>query len=200
MRPLERWLLSTRIRAWLLRRIEAPRLLPRLHLPPNPRCLEIGCGNGVGAMVLSARLHPDRLVCTDIDPDMLRRARRMLASPPRWARGADTSQIELLQADAADLPFADASFDAVFLFGVLHHIRDWPAALAETYRLLPPGGVFAFSEALLGGSPLLLNRFWRHVPFGRDELSAALEDAGFRIERFRTIAAGMWCFVIARRP
>jgi SAM-dependent methyltransferase len=112
----------------------------------------------------------------------------------------DTGRIELVCGDATHLPLADVSFDAAFLFGVLHHIRQWPAAIAEVYRTLKPGGVFAFEEALMGRSRLLANRFWRHVPFGRDELHAALRDTGFGVERFETTLAGAWCFVQARKP
>ncbi|MQW76403.1 methyltransferase domain-containing protein [Nocardioides sp. dk4132] len=47
---------------------------------------------------------------------------------------------------ATDLPFADASFDVVFSsFGALQFVRDIDVAVAETARVLRPGGRFAFS-------------------------------------------------------
>jgi SAM-dependent methyltransferase len=48
---------------------------------------------------------------------------------------------EVRVADAEKLPFADASFDLVYSWGVLHHTPDTPAALAEVRRVLAPGGV-----------------------------------------------------------
>src|SRR5205085_2094425 len=44
------------------------------------------------------------------------------------------------QADATRLPFRPASFDVVYSHGVLHHIPDIGAAVAEVYRVLRPGG------------------------------------------------------------
>jgi SAM-dependent methyltransferase len=198
MRGLERRLLSTRLRGRILRSVEVPRVLAGLDLPAGGRCLEIGSGNGEGALAIGRRLRPARLVCVDSDPRMVARAHRLHLS--RAAAGEPgAADVETLCADATDLPLAAGSFDAALLFGALHHIRRWPAALAEVHRVLEPGGVFAFEEALLGRSPLLLNRFFRHVPFGPDELTAALTTAGFRIERFDTALLGHWCFVRARR-
>lgn len=48
---------------------------------------------------------------------------------------------DLRKADAARLPFPDASFDCVYSFGVLHVIPDVENALAEIRRVLKPGGV-----------------------------------------------------------
>ncbi|MFP3937614.1 MAG: class I SAM-dependent methyltransferase [Phycisphaerae bacterium] len=199
MRWQERWLLSTPLRGWLLRKIEVPRVLNSLPLPAGTTCLEIGCGNGVGALAVAQRLRTARLVCVDSDAAMLDRARKVLARPPRWAGDVDTGRIEPVCADATRLPLADASFDAAFLFGVLHHIRQWPAAIREVHRVLKPAGVFAFEEALMGRSRLLANRFWRHVPFGLEKLYAALREASFHVERFETALGGGWCFVQARK-
>jgi len=47
---------------------------------------------------------------------------------------------EFLVADACCLPFADASFDFVYSFGVLHHVADTRQSIGEVHRLLKPGG------------------------------------------------------------
>ena len=44
-------------------------------------------------------------------------------------------------ADAEELPFADASFDVVYSWGVLHHTPDTPKAIEEVRRVLRPGGI-----------------------------------------------------------
>jgi SAM-dependent methyltransferase len=46
----------------------------------------------------------------------------------------------LLVADAEQLPFADASFDVVYSWGVIHHSPDTPSAVREIHRVLQPGG------------------------------------------------------------
>lgn len=51
----------------------------------------------------------------------------------------------LLAADALNLPFADASFDAVICSEVLEHLPDYRAAIAELVRVLRPGGRVAIS-------------------------------------------------------
>jgi SAM-dependent methyltransferase len=54
--------------------------------------------------------------------------------------------VPAVQATATDLPFAEGSFDVVFCsFGALQFVRDIEHAVAETARVLRPGGRFAFS-------------------------------------------------------
>lgn len=47
---------------------------------------------------------------------------------------------DVRQANAESLPFADASFDHVYSWGVLHHSPNTPRAIAEVHRVLRPGG------------------------------------------------------------
>jgi ubiquinone/menaquinone biosynthesis C-methylase UbiE len=48
--------------------------------------------------------------------------------------------------DVLHLPYCDSRLDAVFDFGVLHHVPDWRSALSEVCRVLKPGGVFYVEE------------------------------------------------------
>jgi len=48
--------------------------------------------------------------------------------------------------DATRIAADDDSFDAVFDFGILHHVPDWQAAALEVRRVLRPGGRFFFEE------------------------------------------------------
>lgn len=56
------------------------------------------------------------------------------------AAGLDPAACTLRSADAERLPFADASFDLVYSYGVLHHTPDPPAAFREARRVLAPDG------------------------------------------------------------
>ncbi len=199
MRWLERWLMNTRARAWVMRHLEAPRVLEGLGLPHHSTCLEIGCGRGAGGLCIAKHLRPNRLLCVDSDPEMVAAAESYVAAPPRWARQVEPRRIEFVCCDAAELPFPEGIFDAAFLFGALHHIRAWRDAVAEVHRVLQPGGVFSFGEALVPDSPFCFNRFWRHVPFGRQELEEALREAGFTVRAFQAALLGRWCFVRARK-
>jgi demethylmenaquinone methyltransferase/2-methoxy-6-polyprenyl-1,4-benzoquinol methylase len=55
-------------------------------------------------------------------------------------------QIEFVFADATNLPFADAEFDAVTISFGLRNVVDVPKALAEMYRVTKPGGVIVICE------------------------------------------------------
>jgi ubiquinone/menaquinone biosynthesis C-methylase UbiE len=72
--------------------------------------LEIGCGSGYGAVLLS-ELRPKSYVGIDLMPEQI-----ALAHQRRLPNA------EFMVQDAAQLPFADESKDVVVIFGVLHHI------------------------------------------------------------------------------
>ncbi|WP_294172847.1 class I SAM-dependent methyltransferase [uncultured Sphingomonas sp.] len=102
---------------------------------PGERSLEVGYGGG-GLLRRLARLRPARLVGVDVS-----------AAVPRQIAGA-----ELVRAEAAALPFADRSFDAVVSVSVLHFWLRLEPVLAEFGRVLRAGGrlvlVFEPPEAL----------------------------------------------------
>ena len=59
------------------------------------------------------------------------------------------SNIEAKVADVYDLPFADATFDAIYMIAVIGEIPSPEKALREFHRVLSPSGTIAFSELLL---------------------------------------------------
>lgn len=91
--------------------------------------LEIGTGSGAMAAEMLRRFPAIALTTTDIDPAMV-----------EDARGRLPDTVRVREADCTALPFPDASFDTVVSFLMLHHVIDWPAALAEIARVLRPGG------------------------------------------------------------
>lgn len=95
------------------------------------RVLEIGVGHGTDLKQF-ARAGAD---CHGID---LADTHLRLAALNFEHEGLPVS---LQKADAAALPFPDASFDVVYSFGVLHIIPDVDRALSEIRRVLKPGGV-----------------------------------------------------------
>ena len=96
------------------------------------RCLDLGCGTGI-AFERLARLGWS-IVGVDVSADQLRIARGR----------ADEVGAELVQADAAHLPFPDAAFDAVASLLTHTDFDDAAAVLAEVARVLRPGGSFAY--------------------------------------------------------
>jgi len=98
-------------------------------VPPAGRAtLEVGCGEGRVARDLTARGHTVSGV--DSSPTLLAAARDL------------QPDVDFRLADAADLPFADESFDLVVAYNSLMDIEDMPGAVREVGRVLTSGGRF----------------------------------------------------------
>lgn len=95
--------------------------------------LEIGCGSGVHARLLAEA--GARLTAVDLTAEAVAMTRRRLELHGLGAT--------VLEADAEQLPFADASFDFVWSWGVIHHSQDTERVVAEIARVLRPGGRLA---------------------------------------------------------
>ncbi len=178
----------------LVQQIEA-RFFSALHaLPPGARCLEIGCGCGMGAEIIGNAFSPAEICALDIDPAMLVKAGRKRRKRPGLP-------LRLFGGDAHHLPFADGSFDAVFNYGIIHHLEDWRRGIGEVSRVLKENGIFYFEEIYppLYANPLFRllldhpreNRF--HGPEFREALAAAglsLLDE-YRESRFAIVGAAV---------
>ena len=81
-----------------------------------------------------------RLTAVDLSPAMLRHARARAAGLGR--------EVTFQEADATDLPFADASFDTVVSTLALCAVHDRDAAIAEFVRVLRPGGLLLLVDHL----------------------------------------------------
>jgi ubiquinone/menaquinone biosynthesis C-methylase UbiE len=108
---------------------------------PGRRLADIGGGTGNYAAALRDLDGFNPLV-VDLSREMLGRAE---------AKGLAT-----LVADAQALPLPDASFDAVTMISMLHHVPDWRAAVAEARRILRPGGRVALKGFAREHAPV----FW----------------------------------------
>jgi ubiquinone/menaquinone biosynthesis C-methylase UbiE len=70
----------------------------------------------------------------------------MIAKANRRINSHNSNGISLCVGDAARLPYADKSLDAVFGFGFLHHVQAWQDGLSEIVRVLKHGGVYFMEE------------------------------------------------------
>jgi SAM-dependent methyltransferase len=117
-------------------------LLGGVTLSARERLLEIGCGHGANLVHLRRRLGPAaRLFAVDF-------------SAERAGFAARAAGARVTCADAGRLPFCDAAFDAVLIRDLLHHVPDRAAVLAETARVLAPGGRLTVIEPN-GRNPLM---------------------------------------------
>lgn len=188
-------LMNNPIRASIQRRFEARRLLRMGGRMRGGRALELGCGRGVGTELILDLFGAGSVDAFDLDPRMVALARKRLAG-----RGA---RVRLWVGDATAICAPDASYEAVFDFGIIHHVPEWRRALAEVHRVLEPGGLFYSEE--------VMRRFIVH-PVTRTLLEHPLDDRfdapGFArelsasgLEPFATAELwGAFAWFTARKP
>lgn len=145
---------------------------------PGSHVLEIGCGRGAGATLILDTFQPARLDALDIDYAMIDLA------VSRKSAGSQ-SPVLFYVGDAQYLPYPDSCLDAVFNFGIIHHLEDWRRGITEVSRVLKVGGGFYFEEVY---PPLYANMLLRHVldhptenRFHGPEYRAALEASELRL-------------------
>lgn len=138
--------------------------------------VDLGCGPGVVAAYVSGRGRP--VVGLDVSAGMLAAARSFA---PLLLRA---------QADMRALPLADRAAAVIVAYYSIQHVPrpDLPSVLAEVRRTLAPEGTFLVATHL-GGREVVSTEFLGHAvaPFAgvlyeREDLIAAIECAGFRID------------------
>lgn len=155
----------------------------RAYLKGSDCALEFGCGTGTTALHLAASV--ERIIATDLSPEMIAIAREKAA-----AQGIENVSFEV--GTFADAPWPAGTFDVVLAFNVLHLVAPLPDALSAVHRLLRPGGVFVSKTPCLKNmNPAIralvpLMRLAGKAPatvafFTVDALEAAFVTAGFEI-------------------
>jgi arsenite methyltransferase len=161
--------------------------LEALQPAAGERVLDIGSGPGLLAYDMAATAGAEGRVCgIDTSQPMLAMSAKRCAGQP-WA--------EFKQADATQLPYPDGSFDAAVSTQVYEYVEDIPAALAELYRVLRPGGravivdtdygslvIYTEDKARMARVLAAWDEHFVHADLPRT-LSHQLRDAGFAIRQ-----------------
>jgi SAM-dependent methyltransferase len=172
-----------------------PFFLP--HLRPGMSLLDCGCGVGSITLDLAERVAPGQVVGVDLDAGQLAVAR---AEAER--RGLTNIRFEV--ASIYDLPFPDATFDAVLAHTLLFHLSEPLRALRVLRRMLKPGGVACVSDddwstRVFSPADPLMQRLWELAtrlvehngasPFYARHLRGLMLEAGFARTEGHAIAA-----------
>jgi ubiquinone/menaquinone biosynthesis C-methylase UbiE len=140
----------------------------------NRAILDAGCGSGYSTELIAREFVPSCLVAFDLMPEQIELAKR---------RGLNA---DVFVGDMTNLELPSETFDAVFIFGVLHHIPTWRQALHEMASVLRSEGVLLVEEP--------------QVRFSWPEFERGIGQAGFEIlEKSSVLTQGFQSYLARKR-
>jgi SAM-dependent methyltransferase len=158
------------------------------YAPETHNLLEIGCGTGFVLQSLRQRNPQMHLAACDASSQALAHAQRRL------------SRVHFFRADVARLPVMPV-FDTITALDVIEHVADDERALAEMFGSLRPGGRLVLTVPQHQWLWSKVDEFSCHKRrYGRDDLTAKVQAAGFEILRSTSFFTATLPFaVVARR-
>jgi ubiquinone/menaquinone biosynthesis C-methylase UbiE len=96
--------------------------------------IDAGCGSGYSSKLIMDAFNPSELIAFDIMPEQIAIAQKRYKN------------IDFKTGDLTQINIPDSTADAVFVFGILHHIPQWRKALRNISGFLKQSGVFLVDE------------------------------------------------------
>jgi ubiquinone/menaquinone biosynthesis C-methylase UbiE len=149
--------------------------------------LDIGCGSGYSSKLIIREFKPSKLFAFDFMPEQIKLAKKL------------GLKADFFVGDVTKIGLPSDTFDAVFVFGVLHHVPEWRKALHEVARVLKSGGVLLIEELNKSIVDFFNRLGFTHPKEARFEWSDfvyGMEEVGFKILKERKILfKGMKSFI-----
>ena len=168
--------MNSGFRRYLQSRVEYPTFKKMGLSELNRDILEIGCGSGYGAFLLS-ELSPKSYDGIDLMPEQINLAKN---------RKLDNFNFHVM--DATNLTyFKDKSKDYIVIYGILHHINEWRNVIDDCLRILRPGGRLFVTEPNFQEHQKSLDKWnkimkWDHpYSFSLKELEEHILKRGFEL-------------------
>lgn len=145
------------------------------------KVLDLGCGTG--RLIRDIRNYGGTVVAADISEEMLKIVEKKYPD------------VEMVCADAKNLPFNEGEFDVVVASFLIVHLKTLEQVFAEVYRVLKDGGIFIVTninqrkapKLKLGGREKIVITSYYHRP---QDVVKALEGAFFEIEKEKFVEEG----------
>jgi len=135
---IEFWAMNNAVRRWLQRNVELKvfqRFLKKQNIDLNNKAiLDAGCGSGYSTEIISKIFNPSKIIAFDLMPEQIKLAQKRRTDAVFYT------------GDINKIKFPDNTFDAVFIFGVIHHVCSWKKALKEISRVLKNRGSLLIEE------------------------------------------------------
>lgn len=163
-----------------------------LNMPTNAAVLDCGCGGGANLKKLLKRCPNGSVRGVDYSQVSVEKSRKVNRS------AIEAGRCEVLQASVAQLSFDEAQFDLVTAFETVYFWPELTQSFREVQRVLKPGGAFLICNECGGNDgkgEAWAKKIAGMTVYGRAQLKAAMEQAGFRGVQIHGNRSGWLCAV-----
>ena len=126
----------------------------------NKEAIILDVGTGKGRMAITLALNNFRVLTGEPESDNSEYAKQ------EWLESAKKAKVDHLISfkpfNAEEMPFEKDFFDAIFIFGALHHIDDSASAFRESVRIIKPNGAICIFEPTPKGLEAVRKQFPTH--------------------------------------
>jgi len=147
------------------------------ELKPGEIVLDLGSGGGIDVLLSARRVGPTgKAYGLDMTDEMLALAREN-------QRKAGVENVEFLKGEIEEIPLSDNTVDVIISNCVINLSADKDRVLAETFRVLKPGGRLAVSDVVVRGE--VPGQIRRNVELWIGCVAGALEEGDYRAKLAR---------------